>query len=489
MVAKFREARLLYVFVGAFVMIALSFAVEAMVTHSASSEIERSTEHMLANAIPSVTAVMKARTSLRRILIGADELDGGGTDASQIATDVRRAQRDLHENVVAEAATPWYPGELELYEAEIIPKLDTLDRAIGDLERAVAASPRKAPDAARILVPAAAEVNAAARDFDRSLQAWEQVNHAGGFAGALQIASARSHLAQITFTMQLVSSLAALAAAAIAVTAAQRFARVAFRNSELEARRANELDGIAQRVSHDLMSPLAAVSLSLAGIQRCHSDDDRTRLVQRASRSLERSRQLVRAIYQFATSGGQPVPGARAPLRTAVIDAVDDLVAAEAAQAPEFDVQPFEDVEVACDRAALGVVLANLLSNAAKFTRDSPERRISVRAITGDRRVRLEIEDTGPGVPVGSEQAIFEPYTRGPGTTQPGLGLGLATVKRLVGAYGGAVGLRRAKAGGAIFWFDLPRAGAAPCEEAPGTVEPAVAAARSERPGEVRPVH
>jgi nitrogen fixation/metabolism regulation signal transduction histidine kinase len=53
---------------------------------------------------------------------------------------------------------------------------------------------------------------------------------------------------------------------------------------------------------------------------------------------------------------------------------------------------------------------------------------------------------------------IFEPYRRGPGPTQPGLGLGLATVKRLVLAHGGRLGVRNAPSGGAVFWFDLPRA-------------------------------
>ncbi len=124
----------------------------------------------------------------------------------------------------------------------------------------------------------------------------------------------------------------------------------------------------------------------------------------------------------------------------------------------------------------------------AKFMRDSPQRCISVRAIPGDRRVRVEVEDSGPGIPPGSEQSIFEPYARAPGITQPGLGLGLATVKRIICAYGGTVGVRRAKAGGAIFWFDLPHANAVPREEKAGAAGRA-AAAEDERSGQVHPVH
>ena len=59
---------------------------------------------------------------------------------------------------------------------------------------------------------------------------------------------------------------------------------------------------------------------------------------------------------------------------------------------------------------------------------------------------------------MGDWKYSIEPYRRAPGTEKPGLGLGLATVRRLVQAYGGTVGVRRASPHGAIFWFDLPRA-------------------------------
>jgi signal transduction histidine kinase len=97
--------------------------------------------------------------------------------------------------------------------------------------------------------------------------------------------------------------------------------------------------------------------------------------------------------------------------------------------------------------------------------------------------VHVEIEDTGPGVSPGLEDAIFEPYRRGPVATQPGLGLGLATVKRLVIAHGGRLGVRNAPSGGAVFWFELPRAPETRLEE---THEPSPARAG---PGEAHPLH
>jgi signal transduction histidine kinase len=75
--------------------------------------------------------------------------------------------------------------------------------------------------------------------------------------------------------------------------------------------------------------------------------------------------------------------------------------------------------------------------------------------------VRFEVADTGPGLPPAFEKHAFEPYMRAT-TRVPGLGLGLATVKRLVCAYGGHVGVARGEGGvGALFWFELPRPGPA----------------------------
>jgi signal transduction histidine kinase len=72
--------------------------------------------------------------------------------------------------------------------------------------------------------------------------------------------------------------------------------------------------------------------------------------------------------------------------------------------------------------------------------------------------VRFEVEDSGPGVSLAAQALIFEPYVRLPHSREPGVGLGLATVKRLVEAHGGSVGVRSSARGGALFWFELPRA-------------------------------
>lgn len=100
----------------------------------------------------------------------------------------------------------------------------------------------------------------------------------------------------------------------------------------------------------------------------------------------------------------------------------------------------------------------NLAYNAIKYIGDGPVRHIEVRVLDKGASVRVEVEDTGPGLPPDLEANVFEPYVRGRATNQPGLGLGLATVKRMAESHGGSVGVRSTVGQGCTFWFELPKA-------------------------------
>jgi signal transduction histidine kinase len=117
-----------------------------------------------------------------------------------------------------------------------------------------------------------------------------------------------------------------------------------------------------------------------------------------------------------------------------------------------------EDVFVACSAGVLASVLSNLVRNAVKYLDDRPEKRVTIRASVNGTMVRVEVEDTGPGLPPGLEQHVFEPYVRSPDNAKPGLGLGLATVQRFVESHRGRVGVDSSPGQGCIFWFELPRA-------------------------------
>ena len=123
---------------------------------------------------------------------------------------------------------------------------------------------------------------------------------------------------------------------------------------------------------------------------------------------------------------------------------------------------------MACSPGVLLSVLGNLLRNGLKYLGKAEPRQVLLRARRRRGRVLFEVEDTGPGIPAQLGTRIFEPYIRGPDTGAPGIGLGLATVKRLVESHRGSLGVRAGAHGGALFWFELDEASAADDASQPG---------------------
>ncbi len=115
---------------------------------------------------------------------------------------------------------------------------------------------------------------------------------------------------------------------------------------------------------------------------------------------------------------------------------------------------------VRTDPAHLERILRNLIENALRYTR-------SGRILIGCRRtadgVRVEVCDTGIGIPADRLDEIFEEFTQLRATGDRGLGLGLAIVKRLSGLLGHTVGVRSKEGVGSVFSVELPRVVVAKC--------------------------
>jgi two-component system sensor histidine kinase KdpD len=108
-----------------------------------------------------------------------------------------------------------------------------------------------------------------------------------------------------------------------------------------------------------------------------------------------------------------------------------------------------------CDPILMQRVIVNLLDNAAKFT--APGSTIAITAATEGDKMKIVVEDNGPGLPPGQEIKIFDKFTRGEiESNKPGVGLGLALCKAIVEAHGGKIFAENGANGGARFTFTLP---------------------------------
>jgi signal transduction histidine kinase len=116
-------------------------------------------------------------------------------------------------------------------------------------------------------------------------------------------------------------------------------------------------------------------------------------------------------------------------------------------------------VKVNADPYRLQQVLANLLSNAAKFSPQGGDVEIVMK--TSEDAVRVEVIDQGSGVPKEFRSRLFEKFSQADSSdarTKGGTGLGLAVCKAIMDALGGAIGHESVASRGATFFFELPRA-------------------------------
>ncbi|CAN5451725.1 hypothetical protein BH11ARM2_BH11ARM2_29530 [soil metagenome] len=129
------------------------------------------------------------------------------------------------------------------------------------------------------------------------------------------------------------------------------------------------------------------------------------------------------------------------------------------------------------DESLLRQVLINLVGNAVKFTEDGEVKiRLSVaEQASGVLRVRVEVSDSGIGIPPERQTAIFDSFTQADGSTRRRFGgtcLGLAICRRLVEAMDGAIGLQSEPNVGSTFWFEVPLTAAPPEEVVSPTLQP-----------------
>ena len=238
---------------------------------------------------------------------------------------------------------------------------------------------------------------------------------------------------------------------------------MAARTRELsEANR--ELESFAYSVSHDLRAPLRAIDgFSRILVERYGNalDDSGRGYLGRVRKATERMAELIDALLTLSRISRSALKMTELNLSELAGEVAASL--ADADPHRRVDVRIQRGMHVHGDRLLLLTLLDNLMGNAWKFTRDTPDAWIEVGMETDpEGRPIWFVRDNGAGFDAGYTDKLFRPFQRLHSQDAfPGHGIGLASVKRIIERHGGEISAEGAVGKGATFRFTLGEPNAA----------------------------
>jgi two-component system, sensor histidine kinase len=247
----------------------------------------------------------------------------------------------------------------------------------------------------------------------------------------------------------------ALAAVAARTEASRE--RLAKERADRESRAKTNLIAAA---SHDLRQPLHAVGLLAEALAGRVEDPETRELVERIGASTQDLDEMLTALLDRSKldAGVVRAERGRVALEPLFEQLGHDFAGAAAAKGLALRIVPSR-LAVESDRLLLIRILRNLVSNAIRYTSAGG---VLVGARPRGAEVRIEVRDSGPGIPDRAQAEIFDAFHQLPGSSRAGLGLGLSIVDGLARVLGHAVELRSAPGRGSTFALRAPRsAGAA----------------------------
>jgi signal transduction histidine kinase/ActR/RegA family two-component response regulator len=250
----------------------------------------------------------------------------------------------------------------------------------------------------------------------------------------------------------------------------ERTAQLEASNLELgqarkEAERANEAKSeFLSSMSHELRTPLNAIlgfGQILASDTLPKSAEQQKEFVNHILKAGRHLLTLINEILDLAKieSGGLTLSVEPTPISELLLEC-QQLTEPLASQRGVRMIFPSQSaICVIADRMRLKQVLLNLLSNAIKYNREDGAVVVACEA-TDSERVRVSVQDTGPGLRPDQLESLFQPFNRLGQQSGPieGTGIGLVVTKKLVELMGGAIGVSSAVGTGSVFFIELKSA-------------------------------
>lgn len=219
--------------------------------------------------------------------------------------------------------------------------------------------------------------------------------------------------------------------------------------------------------SHDLRSPLNNINAILTLLQLDEPSEEKRELIEVAQRNCSDVNDMISGILDFTRHRAGKLVSQ--PCSVQVFELLEELCLSFRITAKERRLDlildcPNKEVYVWVDRLQTKRALANLISNALKYT-NSGSVTVRCHAARENKHLSIEVSDTGPGLSEAQLKCIFVPFKRF-ASREDGIGLGLSVAKLLTEAQNGTISARSIKDRGTTFSITLPASASIP--EHPG---------------------
>jgi two-component system OmpR family sensor kinase len=190
--------------------------------------------------------------------------------------------------------------------------------------------------------------------------------------------------------------------------------------------------------AHELRTPITALSLQAENLDPVDLPEQARERLAALKQGMRRTKHLLEQLLALARhEAGPSYEATVVPLDRTAKDLVSDLLPDAARKGIDLGFQLIEPIATKGEPMMVATMIRNLLDNAVRFTPQSG--RVDIGVYRDGSEAVVQIEDTGPGIPPGDIDRIFEPFFRGSRPSEDGTGLGLSIVKRVVDRLGGTV--------------------------------------------------